>query len=75
MLGTFIQKLRQEKGLTLSQLAVKTKISKSYLSHIERNIQSNPSIDVLKKISVALEVDIPTLIMTIDNEIRPSQSN
>lgn len=69
MLGTCIQRLRQEKGFTLSQLAAKTQISKSYLSHIERNIQSNPSIEVLMKIAFALEVDIQTLIMTKENEI------
>jgi XRE family transcriptional regulator of biofilm formation len=62
MLGKRIQKLRQEKNLTLSQLAEKTVISKSYLSHIERNIQSNPSIEVLGKIATALDVDIQNLL-------------
>lgn len=62
MLGNQIQKLRREKNLTLSQLAVKTEISKSYLSHIERNIQRNPSIEILTKLASALEVNIQTLI-------------
>jgi XRE family transcriptional regulator, master regulator for biofilm formation len=62
MLGTKIQKLRQEKKLTLTQLAQKTDISKSYLSYIERNIQTNPSIEVLVKIASALEVDLQTFL-------------
>jgi len=62
MFGKNIQKLRKEKKLTLTQLAEKTEISKSYLSHIERNIQTNPSIDVLVKIASALDVDIQTLL-------------
>lgn len=62
MLGNRIQRLRQERKLTLSQLAAKTGISKSYLSHIERSIQTNPSIEVLTKLALTLEVDIQTLI-------------
>ncbi|MDR4949084.1 helix-turn-helix domain-containing protein [Neobacillus cucumis] len=62
MLGAIIQKLRQEKGLSITQLAEKTEISKSYLSYIERNIQTNPSIEVLAKIATALDVDLQTLL-------------
>ncbi len=62
MLGVKIQKLRQERNLTLTQLAENTGISKSYLSYIERNIQTNPSIEVLAKIASALGVNIQTLL-------------
>ncbi|MBM4764466.1 helix-turn-helix transcriptional regulator [Bacillus sp. B15-48] len=61
MLGSSIQRIRQSKNMTLSQLAKKTNISKSYLSSIERNIQTNPSISILIKIAIALEVDIQKL--------------
>ncbi len=64
MLGEKIQRLRQEKKLTLTQLAAKTDISKSYLSHLERNIQKNPSMEVLMKLSAALDVEIQSLIMS-----------
>jgi XRE family transcriptional regulator of biofilm formation len=64
MLGDQIQKLRHERKLTLSQLAAKTEISKSYLSHLERNIQKNPSMEVLMKLSAALDVEIQSLIMS-----------
>ena len=66
MLGAKIQKLRQARNLSLTQLAEKTEISKSYLSYIERNIQTNPSLEVLAKIAAALKVDIQTIISQED---------
>ena len=44
MIGKNIYWLRKEKGLTLSELAERANIAKSYLSNIERNINQNPSI-------------------------------
>ncbi|MGQ4665879.1 helix-turn-helix domain-containing protein [Metabacillus halosaccharovorans] len=35
---------RKQKGLTLSEVAKQAKISKSYLSNIERNLNLNPSL-------------------------------
>ncbi|MCA1041522.1 helix-turn-helix transcriptional regulator [Bacillus infantis] len=61
MLSTRIKKLRKEQNLSLSQLALRTKISKSYLSNIERGVKSNPSIEILSKISLALGVSITAL--------------
>ncbi|MEN8698504.1 helix-turn-helix domain-containing protein [Bacillus infantis] len=61
MLSTRIKKLREEQNLSLSQLALKTNISKSYLSNIERGVKSNPSIEILSKISLALGVNITAL--------------
>ncbi|WP_176541138.1 MULTISPECIES: helix-turn-helix domain-containing protein [unclassified Bacillus (in: firmicutes)] len=74
MLGSIIQKLRQEKGFSLTQLAERTEISKSYLSYIERNIQTNPSIEVLAKISAALDVDLQTLLSP-NTKIQESTTN
>ena len=62
MIGNNIYKLRKQRGLTLSELAERAKISKSYLSNIERNLNSNPSIQVIEKISNVLQVDISILI-------------
>ncbi|WP_409302806.1 helix-turn-helix domain-containing protein [Peribacillus sp. SCS-155] len=63
MLGTRIRELRKEKNLTLSHLARKTGISKSYLSQMERNIQTNPSVEVVLKIAKVLEVPIQDLVV------------
>lgn len=62
MIGKNLKKIRLVRGLSLSELAEKASISKSYLSNIERNLNENPSIQVLEKISKALQVDIQTLV-------------
>ena len=62
MIGQRIQQLRMEKGLSLSELADQANVAKSYLSSIEREIQSNPSIQFLEKIASVLEVNVKTLI-------------
>lgn len=64
MIGKNIAKIRKENGYTLSELAKLAKISKSYLSNIERNINKNPSIEVMKKIAAVLNVDIISLVQT-----------
>lgn len=61
MLGPKIREIRQEKGLTLNQLAQKTRLTASYLSQLERNI-IEPSLSSLRKISVALGVPIYTFL-------------
>lgn len=67
MIGTNINKLRKKRKLTLSELSEKTKISKSYLSNIERNINKNPSIQVLEKIALVLDVNFNALLTTNRN--------
>ncbi|TDL31818.1 XRE family transcriptional regulator [Jeotgalibacillus sp. S-D1] len=62
MIGENIIKLRKEKGLTLSELAEKAGVSKSYLSNIERNLKQNPSIQVMEKIAWVLRVDLNQLL-------------
>lgn len=62
MIGKNIHKLRKEKGFTLSELAEQANISKSYLSNIERELNDNPSIQVMEKITKVLDVDFKTLL-------------
>ncbi|NUU60292.1 helix-turn-helix domain-containing protein [Paenibacillus sp. JW14] len=61
-MGGRIHELRVEKGLSLSELADKADVAKSYLSNVERNIQSNPSIQFIEKIADALQVSIHVLL-------------
>lgn len=60
--GNKIKMLRIEKGLSLSKLSERTGISKSYLSLIERNIQRNPSWEVLEKLAKTLDVAVEDLV-------------
>lgn len=62
MFGEYIYRIRKERGYTLSQLADRVGISKSYLSNIERNIKQNPSIHIMEKIATALSIDINELL-------------
>ncbi|MEH6944918.1 helix-turn-helix domain-containing protein [Bacillus sp. JJ722] len=62
MIGKKIMELRKRRGYTLSMLAEKTNISKSYLSNIERNLNKNPSLNILLKIANVLNVEVKTLL-------------
>lgn len=62
MIGEQVKKLRLEKKLSISELAERAGVAKSYLSSLERNLQSNPSIQFLEKISTVLEVPLDQLL-------------
>ncbi len=66
MIGEEVKKYRLRKGLSLSELAERANVAKSYLSSIERNIQSNPSIQFLDKISNVLDVSVEVLLQGDD---------
>ena len=63
MIGKRIQELRIKRGLSLSELAERAGVAKSYLSAIERMIQINPSIQVLEKLSAVLEIPVQQLLV------------
>ncbi len=48
--------------MSISELAEKAGVAKSYLSSIERNLQSNPSIQFIEKISTVLGVSVNDII-------------
>jgi XRE family transcriptional regulator, master regulator for biofilm formation len=74
MIGKNIYDIRKRKGFTLSELAERANISKSYLSNIERSLNKNPSINVLEKVATVLGVDLEALLIgtTLEKE-RPDQ--
>ncbi|MFB4167813.1 helix-turn-helix domain-containing protein [Virgibacillus sp. JSM 102003] len=63
MIGEKIKQLRQEKKMSISELADKAGVAKSYLSSIERSLQTNPSIQFIEKISSVLGVPVNELIL------------
>ncbi|MED4530688.1 helix-turn-helix domain-containing protein [Metabacillus fastidiosus] len=67
MIGQRIKKYRTTKNLSLSELAERAGVAKSYLSSIERNLQSNPSVQFLEKISSVLGVSV-NVLLDGDNE-------
>lgn len=64
MVGSRMKQLRKKRGFSLSELADRAGVAKSYLSSIENGKKSNPSIQILEKISSVLGVNIETLLGT-----------
>lgn len=62
MIGERIKQLREVKGYSITKLADLAGVSKSYLSYIERNVQNNPSLQVLAKIAFHLDTNIEYLL-------------
>jgi len=77
MIGKRIKQLRQKMGLTISELADRAGVAKSYLSTIERDIHGNPSIHVLEKLCAVLHVTVPEIMQENRNgerQIEPLDS-
>lgn len=68
LIGETIKKLRQDKKMSISELAEKANVAKSYLSSIERDLQSNPSIQFIEKISNVLGVSVNDIINDKDSQ-------
>ncbi|GAB1784799.1 MULTISPECIES: helix-turn-helix domain-containing protein [Priestia] len=62
MIGRRVKEIRMQKKLSLSQLAERAEIAKSYLSNLERDICINPTIDVVEKLAKALKVHPAVLL-------------
>jgi len=62
MIGDRVKKIRQERKMSLSELAEQAGVAKSYLSSLERNLQQNPSIQFLEKIAGVLNIPVEHLI-------------
>jgi XRE family transcriptional regulator, master regulator for biofilm formation len=62
MIGQRIKDLRERKGYSLSELAKRSGVSKSYLSQIERNLQVNPSLQLLSKLAISLDCSVDELL-------------
>jgi len=61
-IGQRIKTIRTQKRLSLSELAESAGVAKSYLSNVERGIQSNPSIQFIEKIAATLKVSANSLL-------------
>ncbi|TCP30244.1 transcriptional regulator [Scopulibacillus darangshiensis] len=64
MLGSYIKELRIQKNLSLTELAERAGVSKSYLSTIERDLQKNPSIQFLEKIASVLDTTVESIVQS-----------
>jgi XRE family transcriptional regulator, master regulator for biofilm formation len=75
MIGKKIKRLRQQKGYSITELGRLADVSKSYLSQLERGLQTNPSLQFLIKVSKPLDTSINYLLQesktrkNVDNEL------
>ncbi|MCR5308867.1 MAG: helix-turn-helix domain-containing protein [Bacilli bacterium] len=63
-LGMRVRYLRQRKGMSIEDLALECNINRNYLSDLERGTR-NPSIDIISRISVGLNVSLEELFKGI----------
>jgi transcriptional regulator with XRE-family HTH domain len=59
-LGRAVRRLREDRGLSLKQLAERAGVSESFVSQVERGV-ANPSVASLRRISDALGASIASL--------------
>ncbi|MDV7767102.1 helix-turn-helix domain-containing protein [Peribacillus sp. CSMR9] len=62
MIGYRVKSLRQERKMSISELSTKSGVAKSYISSLERNLQTNPTILVLEKIAKILCIKVDALL-------------
>ena len=65
-LGMRIRYLRKKKGMSQEDLALDSGVNKNYLSDLERGMR-NPTINVLERIALTLEVTLSELFMGIQS--------
>ncbi len=53
-----VRRIREEKGMTLVKLSELSGVSVGYLCHLEKGSRKNPSIEIMEKISKALNKSI-----------------
>jgi len=64
MIGDNIKKIREMKNLGVNELARNADMNASYLSAIEQNKKTNPSVKTLEKIAKALDVSSEEFLKT-----------
>ena len=65
MLGDELRKARLKAGLTQEQVAARARISREYVSQLERNRQS-PTVDMLLRVCAMLKVSASRLIAKVE---------
>lgn len=61
-LGSRLRSIREEQGLSMSEVARRAGISKAYLSQLENGDSQHPSYEVLGRLATALAKTVPDLV-------------
>jgi transcriptional regulator with XRE-family HTH domain len=70
-IGETLRAERNERGLTLKQVAEGAHVSVSYLAEIERG-EKDPSSRVLESIAVGLDIEVRELLIRIATALEPA---
>jgi transcriptional regulator with XRE-family HTH domain len=70
-IGETLRAERNERGLTLKQVAEGAHVSVSYLAEIERG-EKDPSSKVLESIAVGLDIEVSGLLIRIAAALEPA---
>jgi len=62
LFGENIRKIRKQKDLSINNLSEKSGVAQGYLSDLENNKLSNPTLETLNKIALALGVSLKDLV-------------
>lgn len=65
-IGPFIRQLRENKNMSIRQLAKHTGVSPAYISQIENNYRNNPTQHVLRSIANGLGIEYNEFILQIN---------
>ena len=57
-----LRKLRNDRGLTMAELAKKADVTDAYIAQLETGKKGNPSLEVLKRLARALGVPVTELL-------------
>lgn len=65
-IGSFIRQKRQEKNLSVRQLASYTGVSAAYISQLENNYRKNPTAHVLRSLADGLAIDYDDFLFQLE---------
>lgn len=74
-IGKNIRRIRKSKGLTIRDLSKKSEVSQGYISDLENERETRPSLDILGKLANVLEVSITNFLeVEIYDELPPTNN-
>jgi transcriptional regulator with XRE-family HTH domain len=70
-LGDYLRKVREERRLTQEQVETRSggRISREYLSLLERGERRDPSLRILRALAAVYDVSLKTLLIAVQNEM------
>lgn len=74
IVGEVIARYRMKKGITQEVLSGLSDIGRTHLIAIERG-ERKPTLETLYRISVALDIKMSVIVMSIEEEIEKNENN